>query len=195
MAKVLIAYGTSEGRTAQIAERIAAVLRAQGHDATALDTRSLPRAFSPDDFEAVIVAGSVHYGRHQRLLHQFVRRHRQFLQTVPSAFVSVSLSASEAEGRGEAERLASRFSAASGWRPDETAVFGGALAYTRYSPFKRLLMRSIMNVKGGPTNTKRDWDFTDWRAVEGFAKRFAARLQAGGPKTPPPPMQGRAGER
>jgi menaquinone-dependent protoporphyrinogen oxidase len=32
MSKVLIAYGTSEGQTAKIADHLAEVIRAQGHD-------------------------------------------------------------------------------------------------------------------------------------------------------------------
>lgn len=184
MAKVLIVYGTSESRTALIAKRMASVLSERGHRVSAFDARSAPHNFSPDGFEAVIAAGSVHYGRHQHCLRRFIRRHAAVLRGMPSAFVSVSLSRSRADGRGEAERLAHRFATATGWRPDEVAVFGGAIAYTRYSAFKRILMRSIMNARGGPTNTRRDWEFTDWRAVEGFARGFAARLETHRPPTP-----------
>jgi len=173
MADVLIAYASTEGRTAEIATQLAERLRGHGHAVTVLDTRSVPRGFSAGRFHAAIVAGSVHYGRHQSSLRKFVQRHREAFEGLPTVFASVSLSA----GHPEATRHAERFAAETGWQPGEIVNLGGVLAYTRYSFLKRLLMRSIMNRKGGPTNTKRDWEFTDWRAVESLADRLAARLE------------------
>lgn len=80
MAKVLIVYGTSESRTALIAKRMASVLSERGHRVSAFDARSAPHNFSPDGSEAVIAAGSVHYGRHQHCLRRFIRRHAAVLR-------------------------------------------------------------------------------------------------------------------
>lgn len=171
MAGVLIAYASTEGRTAEIAAQLAERLRGHGHTVTVLDTRSVPRGFAPGRFDAAIVAGSVHYGRHQASLRKFVWRHREGFEGLPTVFASVSLSAGS-----EAARQAERFVGETGWQPGEIVNLGGVLAYTQYSFLKRLLMRSIMNRKGGPTNTKRDWEFTDWRAVDSLADRLAARL-------------------
>ena len=39
MTKILIAYGTTDGHTARIAEYLADVIRGQGHEAAAVDLK------------------------------------------------------------------------------------------------------------------------------------------------------------
>jgi menaquinone-dependent protoporphyrinogen oxidase len=43
--------------------------------------------------------------------------------------------------------------------------------------FKRLLMRMIVGLAGGDTDTARDCEYTDWDAVERFTDAFAQRLK------------------
>jgi menaquinone-dependent protoporphyrinogen oxidase len=38
------------------------------------------------------------------------------------------------------------------------------------------MMRLIAGAAGGDTDTSRDYEYTDWEAVERFAMDFAARL-------------------
>jgi menaquinone-dependent protoporphyrinogen oxidase len=49
----------------------------------------------------------------------------------------------------------------------------GALPYTRYNFLVRFLMKRIARKAGGPTDTSRDYDFTDWAALDRFAAAFA----------------------
>jgi menaquinone-dependent protoporphyrinogen oxidase len=39
-------------------------------------------------------------------------------------------------------------------------------------------MLMILRMAGGDTDTSRDFEYTDWRAVEAFAESFRERLQA-----------------
>jgi menaquinone-dependent protoporphyrinogen oxidase len=68
--------------------------------------------------------------------------------------------------------------AQTGFEPRDVALFGGALAYTRYGWLKRLVMRHISKKEGGATDTSRDWDYTDWEAVDRFARAFAGSVAA-----------------
>jgi menaquinone-dependent protoporphyrinogen oxidase len=52
--------------------------------------------------------------------------------------------------------------------------FAGKLAYTQYGVLTRWLMRRIAAREGGPTDTSRDHDLTDWVAVRDFALAVAA---------------------
>ena len=54
------------------------------------------------------------------------------------------------------------------------ACFPGKLAYTQYGFVKRWFMRRIAEREGGPTDTSRDHDLTDWPAVREFALNVAA---------------------
>jgi menaquinone-dependent protoporphyrinogen oxidase len=124
MLKVLIAYGTSEGQTARIAEHLAAVIRNRGHEAFPVEIKR-SGAPEPDGYDAVLVGASVHMGKHQSGVRDFVRKHRAALERLPSAFFSVSLAAhvtTEAtcdEARGCVEKFVQQ----TGWRPGKVGLF------------------------------------------------------------------------
>jgi menaquinone-dependent protoporphyrinogen oxidase len=175
MAKVLIPFGTTEGQTAKIAEVISDVIHDMGHEAEAVDIKSLPRTV-PDGYDAVIIGASIHMGKHDKHVVEFVQRNRDTLGRLPSAFFSVSLAAhGEAQ---EAEGYVDQFEDETGWHPDQVALFGGALLYTHYGFIKRHIMKKIAGDKPGHlgTDTSRDYVYTEWDAVKRFAEHFAARL-------------------
>ena len=64
------------------------------------------------------------------------------------------------------------------WRPDHVELIAGALLYTKYNFLKRFLMRRISGSEGGDTDTSRDYEYTDWAAVERFAEMFAREVAA-----------------
>lgn len=64
MANIYIPYGTVEGQTAQIAEYIAELIRARGHQAETADLRRSGDTL-PAGYDGVIVAASVHMGKHE----------------------------------------------------------------------------------------------------------------------------------
>ena len=175
MAKVLIPYGTTEGQTAKIAEVISDVIHDMGHEAEAVDIKSLPRTV-PDGYDAVIIGASIHMGKHDKHVVEFVHKNHDTLGRLPSAFFSVSLAAhGEAQ---EAEGYVDQFEDETGWHPDQVALFGGAQLYTHYGFIKRRNMKKIAGDKPGHlgTDTSRDYVYTEWDAVKRFAEHFAARL-------------------
>ncbi len=179
MARILIVYGTREGQTARIAEHLAKFIQARGHQAHIRSYQDPSPHLSPADVDAVIIGASVHYGKHPAALGDFISTHLETLEDRPSAFFSVSLAAagSEAE-RHQARELAEGFVGKTGWRPVLIGVFAGAIAYTRLNIFKRLMLKNILQRAGGPTDTSRDHELTDWEVVEGFATDVLATLPA-----------------
>jgi len=175
--RFLIVYGTHHGQSAQIAQHIAQVLQSAG-TTMLVNGMDVPRSLSPGEFDGVIVGGSVQFNRHQRFLSQFVREHRDALNAMPSAFFSVSGAGaghSDAE-RAQANGYIAEFLRETGWHPTSAASFGGAIAYTRYNPILRLVMRRIAAQKGQPTDTSRDHSFTDWTHVERFTTAFLSTV-------------------
>jgi menaquinone-dependent protoporphyrinogen oxidase len=100
-------------------------------------------------------------------LRTLLRRHRAALAARPSAFFSVSLSAKE--------RYLQRFLREVDWQPQATATFAGALQYSKYGPVKRLVMRAFVTLTGRDTDMSRDYEYTDWDAVDRFSEAFARR--------------------
>lgn len=178
MTRVLIAYGTSEGHTARIAEYMAKVIRDQGYEAYPVDIKR-SGAQEPDGYDAVIVGASIHMGKHENYVRDFARENRGTLERLPSAFFSVSLAAHDntEEAFDEVEGYIEKFVQQTGWRPSKVGRFAGALLYTRYGLFKRWIMRKIARDKGSPdTDTSRDYVYTDWDSVKRFAEDFLKSL-------------------
>jgi menaquinone-dependent protoporphyrinogen oxidase len=63
-----------------------------------------------------------------------------------------------------------------GLQPAFTHSFAGAMAYTRYGFPLRWITKLVSWRRGGPTDTSRDHDITDWEAVDQFAERVAEAL-------------------
>lgn len=178
MPRALILYATTEGQTARIAERIAQTLRDRGHAAEIFSAKEARAGPDAARYDGVIVGASIHYGRHPGYLRRLVRSHRAALEARPSAFFSVSLSGGGPGAKPEAaRRYLEVFLRQTGWHPQQTATFAGALPFSRYGAFKRLLMILFVGLGGGDTDTSRDHEYTDWNAVERFADAFAQRLR------------------
>ena len=176
MNRIPVFFATTEGHTRRIAETIASVLREQGFQSEAVSMSDSEGAYDWSTAANAVVGASLHLGRHQPCAEKFVRREAQHLNARPAAFFSVSLSAGSRNPIevGVAGEIAARFLRATEWQAHRVACFPGKLAYTRYGLLKRWIMRRIAEREGGPTDTGRDHDLTDWAAVREFALNVAA---------------------
>ncbi len=179
MSHVLIVHTTTEGHTAEIAERMAKAIRDEGNEVQIYNANQPGEHPSLDKFDAILVGGSVHFAAFQSGLVTFVKRNRELLSRVPSAFFSVSLSAADSSEKSSAELQATldKFFHKTGWRPRKTENIAGALLYTRYNFFIRYIFRQIVKGRGRTEiDTKRDYDLTNWPAVERFAREFSSSI-------------------
>jgi menaquinone-dependent protoporphyrinogen oxidase len=176
MSRILVVYGTTEGHTAKVAGAIAETLHRIGAvvDVAAADGGSP----APDGYDAVIVAASVHAGRYQQSVQQWVRTHAAALSRKPAAFVSVCLGVLQKDPkvRQDLQTILDRFVAATGWRPTVAKFVAGALPYTRYGWIKRLVMKRTVAKAGGDTDTHRDFEYTDWNDLSHFTADFGHGL-------------------
>lgn len=160
-AHVLVAYGTTNGSTAQIAEAVAQVLAKEGLTAEALPAGS---AGDVTRYDAVVVGGGLYAGRWHKDARRFVRRNRRALAGRPLwLFSSGPLDASASEKdippvpgvRRAMNRLDVR----------EHVTFGGCLQEGAKGRMARMLVR---NGRGG--------DYRDFPAIEAWAARIAGEL-------------------
>jgi menaquinone-dependent protoporphyrinogen IX oxidase len=126
MPSICILYATREGQTRRIAEHIAAELRWRGVAVTVTNVRDHTARNSLNTFTAAILAASVHAGRHEPEMLQFVKEHRGELECLPTAFLSVTLSEAGAERSdatpeeraqfvADVQKVLDRFFAETGW--------------------------------------------------------------------------------
>lgn len=180
MATIHVVYATSEGQTAKIASRLVDRLTEKGHDVQVSNVSSLPANYTLSDADAVLVGGSIHYGRQQRAIRRFARTYRTELSSKPTGFFQVCLAAVGTDAAAEAEvaGYVNRFVTATDWHPDRIVSFAGALAYSKYGFLKRIIMKRIASRTTGDTDSSRDYEYTDWVEVEQFATDFGAFVDA-----------------
>lgn len=174
---LLVVYASKHGQAEKIARRIGEVARTPRMDAKVFDVEELP-SDALDHCECAIVVGSVYFGRHSKSLVNYVRTNRERLHEMRAAFVSVSMAASQAEGKETAAENAAAFLKQTGWKPSIVEMIGGALTYSRYGRFTRWLIRRIARSKNLGTDTSRDYEYTDWRTVDAFARHFITPVSA-----------------
>jgi len=159
--KVLVAYGTTNGSTARIADAIADVLRKDGLTVEALPARSVTDVST---YDAFVVGGGLYIGRWQKDARRFVRRHRRALGERPLWFFSsgpLDASASERDIPPVlgVKRAMTRLHATG------HVTFGGCLEEGAKGHMARTMVSSG---KGG--------DFRDFTAIEAWAERIASEL-------------------
>jgi menaquinone-dependent protoporphyrinogen oxidase len=167
--KILVAYHTVEGQTARIAERIASVLRTAGNG---VDLAQVDEAPAPGAYDAVVAGGSIHAEHHSRALVHYLKEHAAVLNQMPTALFQVSLASTnpDEEHTATAQGWVHELLEKTGFEPDIVGLFAGALVYTQYGWFKRRVMRAIVKHEGGDTDMSHDYEYTDWEAVEHFAR-------------------------
>jgi menaquinone-dependent protoporphyrinogen oxidase len=74
--QILLVYGTQEGQTQKIAGFVADRLTRQGHKVMTGDASAKSALPDPRRFDAILVAASVHVGRYQCAVIDYVREHR-----------------------------------------------------------------------------------------------------------------------
>ena len=178
MSRVLVVYGTTDGHTQKVADRIAKAIQEQGSSVDLINAKEISPTRVPERYDAVIVAASVHVGGYQPAVKRWVHLHATTLNGMRSAFVSVCLGVLESNPQAKAklEDILQVFGTNTGWRPATTQLVAGAIPYTRYGFFKKWIMKRIARKAGGGTDTSRDYDYTDWVALERFAYDFGKNI-------------------
>lgn len=173
MPTVLIVYASTHGHTARVASRMESVLAVRGVGVALREVEDAGE-LRPLDHNGAIVAASVHGGRHQAAILDWVKHHAAGLNGMPTAFVSVCLAAADDtdEARSATREYIEDMQDDTGWTPTRSITVAGALQYREYDFVTRLVMRMLMRHGEHPTDVTQDYDYTDWDAVERFACDF-----------------------
>jgi menaquinone-dependent protoporphyrinogen oxidase len=183
--RAAVFFATREGQARRVAERVAGDLRTQHIDVDVFDVKALPR-IDWTLYQSACVVASVHAGHHEREMVRFAISNRGELRRLGASFLSLTLSEAGAEDRSkppadrqrsaaDAERMIQTFMDETGWRPARTLPVAGALAYSKYNFLITFVMKRIARKAGAPTDTSRDYEFTDWTAVDRFVSESVAR--------------------
>lgn len=176
--KTLILYGTTEGQTRKVCEFIAKRLGDIGDAVTLADATGNTTLVDLRAYDAAIIAASLHAGQYQSPVAHFARTNHAWLNRMPTAFISVSLSAAgtDAEDLKGIADCAERFKADTGWTTPAIHHVAGAFRFTEYDFFKRWVLKLIAWQKGVEVEPGKDVELTDWDALAATVDAMRARF-------------------
>jgi len=164
--KVLVAYASKYGATAEIAEKIGEVLRQAGLQA---DVLSVERVGDLAPYGAIVLGSAVYMGQWRKEAVAFLETNEPALAARP-----VWLFSSGPTGEGDPVKLLQ------GWRlptaqqplaerlkPRDIAVFHGRLDAKKLSLAEKLVIKGVKAPSG---------DFRDWEAITAWATGIAAEV-------------------
>ena len=164
----LIIYSSTDGQTKRICETIKDYLSL--NDKIKIISLNEVNTVNLKKIEKIIIGASIRYGRHNKKVQDFVVKNKNILESKKTAFFSVNVVArKEEKSTPETNPYVKKFLAKTKWKPNKVAVFAGKVDYPNYNFINRNVIRFIMMITNGPTNTDNAYEFTNWELVKKFA--------------------------
>ena len=166
MEKTLITYSTVDGQTKRISERLAK-LATQSR----VDVLPISNQINLDSYKTIIIGASIRYGKYRKEVYSFVEDNIQILNMKENAFFSVNVVARKPEkSTPNTNPYLKKFLSNIKWEPKNLGVFAGKIEYPKYKFIDKYAIKFIMWITKGPTDTSKTYEFTNWQAVEDFAR-------------------------
>tara|TARA_Y100000739_G_C20588326_1_gene456534 strand:+ start:646 stop:1164 length:519 start_codon:yes stop_codon:yes gene_type:complete len=167
MTKKLIIYSTTDGHTKFICDYI--VEKSKKKSAIDLISLDNVETLNLRLYETIIIGASIRYGKHQRELYQFIQNNLEVLKETKASFFSVNAVARKSnKDSPETNPYVKKFLKLSNWQPEVLGVFAGKINYPEYRFFDKQIIRLIMWLTKGPTDTSGVYEFTDWGKVDEY---------------------------
>jgi menaquinone-dependent protoporphyrinogen oxidase len=167
--RILVAYATKCGSTAEIATAIGKLLSSAGAE---VDVRRVQDVKDVKGYQAVVIGSAT---RMEKILPEaidFANRHRRVLQQIPTAYFTVGVTMVEdtAENRAKAAGYLEPLCQIK--RPASLGLFAGKVDHARLDPFTRF---ALSWVKEGPLA---GGDFRNWDAINAWAQGLVPLMAA-----------------
>jgi menaquinone-dependent protoporphyrinogen oxidase len=166
--KLLVAYASKYGSTAEIADVIGQELRKRQHQ---VEVKSVEDVDSLDRYDGFVIGSALYAGGWMKSAVSFLRSNEEGLKSHP-----VWLFSSGPTGQGDPNQILE------GWtfpedleavtekiQPKDIFLFHGKIDPDRLSSTERMIIKSVKATVG---------DFRDWLVVRGWARRIDMDLKA-----------------
>lgn len=166
MKKIYI-YSSSNGQSLKICETLN-----EEKESLILNIDRL-NSVNLDNFDQIIIGASVKYGDHNKKIYNFVKNNKILLKTKKTVFFSVNATARKSDkNTPNTNPYITKFLKKTNWKPDHIGVFAGKIDFPNYNFLEKYLIKFIMWITNGPTDTTKTYEFTDWDAVKKFSREI-----------------------
>ena len=167
----LIIYSSTDGHTKIICERIKNFLN--DGDQVKLVSLDEAKILNLSNFNQIIIGASIRYGKHSKDLYKFIELNKIVLEQKQGVFFSVNVVARKPEkSTADTNPYIKKFLRISKWTPKKLKVFAGKVDYPNYSFIDKYIIKFIMLITNGPTDTSKSYEFTEWSKVDDFAREL-----------------------
>jgi len=149
--KVLIGYATKCGSTIEVAEAIGDTICQDGIKG---EFCPMNKVADLSGYDGVILGSAIRMGQWLSAAKDFVKRHQDLLNQIPTAIFSVHILNLGDDPESEKERLAYTVLVKKMITPRDEAFFAGKIDPTQLNFFERLLFKAVKS----PPGVFRDWD-------------------------------------
>ncbi len=164
--RVLVAYASKAGSTAEVAAVIARRFADAGRG---VDLRRVRNVRSLDGYRAVIVGSAIRAGQWLSDARGFVKTHREALAVRETAFFSLCMTLHQ-DTPANREKVAGYLKPVREiLEPDWIEFFAGKMEYRRLALGPRLIVKAMKVPEG---------DFRDWNAIGSWADRLVGEIRA-----------------
>ncbi len=164
-ARILIAYASRKGSTAEIAQAIGKELQSEGMSVDVLEMKAVS---SLEGYDAVVIGAPVYTGKVTGDMVAFVARYKVKLSGLPVAAFTVGIAPVYPKIGDVKMFIEQLVTALHPIRPVAVMMFAGTLDAAKLSFVERSLT-SLLKVPTG--------DFRDWNAIAAWARGLPAALK------------------
>lgn len=168
----LIVYSSTDGHTQKICNHIASQIKTDKHSVQCEDIARVDHVML-GQAQQVVIGASVRYGQFNQDFYQFIRQYQLILDLKENAFFCVNLVARKSEkNMPHTNPYMTKLLKNIQWQPKKLGVFAGKLDYPAYKFLDKMMIRFIMWMTKGPTDSSQSYEFTCWERVNQFAKQL-----------------------
>ena len=167
--KILVAYATKAGSTAEVAAEIGRVMESKGD--CQVDVHPVGKVKEVGGYDAAIIGSAIRAGKWLPEATKFVEKHRDALSQVPLALFTVCLTLSEDTEENRRTVATYLDPMREVVQPVDVGLFAGVMDSSKLPFILRLMMKKMKSPEG---------DFRDWEAIRAWAGQVHDSLMQGG---------------
>jgi menaquinone-dependent protoporphyrinogen oxidase len=162
-ARILVAYATKKGSTAEIAEAVGKELQSAGHEVT---VKGFHEVMALEKYDGIVLGAPVYMGKMIEI-GKFVKRFREKLAIKPVAVFAVGTAPISKNPKQVEDEINLPARSIAPQEPVSTALFAGKVDPEKFNFIMRKMVSADPSIVG---------DFRDWDAIAAWARELPGKM-------------------